>query len=172
MTGSVLEIGSGTGHNFKYYNKNVDLTAIELSEVMLKHSLKRARLAQCNILSLRQEDASTMSTVRDSQYDWVIATFVCCVVPHDLQLSVIQQIHRVLKPGGKFKLVEMVYSRNSRLLARQQRISWLPKKLYGAQFDRGTLAHLESFKGIRISKTSFLKDDIYLLIEGEKSINI
>ena len=93
---------------------------------------------------------------------------MCCVVPNNLQPLVLQQIARVLKPGGKFRLVEMVFSKNQ---ARAFKQSWfLPfvEKVYGARFDRQTLSFLEDNPNLETVKTSFLQDDTYLLIEGRK----
>lgn len=47
VRGRVLEAGVGTGRNLKYYHPGVKLTAIDLSKVMLKKAMKRAKLAVC-----------------------------------------------------------------------------------------------------------------------------
>ncbi|MGD8933596.1 MAG: class I SAM-dependent methyltransferase, partial [Gammaproteobacteria bacterium] len=80
LRGKVLEAGVGTGRNFKYYHESVQLTGIDLSDVMLKKAAKKAKKANCKI-ELLHGDASNMRMVSSSQFDWVISTFLCCVMP-------------------------------------------------------------------------------------------
>jgi hypothetical protein len=40
------------------------------------------------------------------------------------------------------------------------------EKVYSARFDRNTLRYLEQSSRLKVTNTSFLKDDVYLLIEG------
>jgi len=72
----------------------------------------------------------------------------------------------VLKLGGRFRLLEMVYSKNRKIRKRQDFFAPFVEKVYGARFDRNTLRHLEQSSKLKVTNTSFLKDDVYLLIEG------
>ena len=167
LQGKVLELGSGTGRNFQYYPAAVNLTAIDLSESMLRRSQQRAQQAHCQI-TLKQEDAALMTSIPSEHYDWVVSTFMCCVMPDDLQKQTLEQIHRVLKPGGKFKLLEMTYSNIPKLRRKQKFLAPLVEKIYGARFDRQTVHYLKQVAGLSITQQTFLKDDTYLLIEGCK----
>jgi len=168
--GEVLEAGVGTGRNLKYYHSDVRLTGIDLSPAMLKRAKKRARKASCQV-SLNQEDATLLSSIPSNQFDWIFSTFICCVMPDRLQPKAIAQFGRVLKPGGHFRLLEMIYSKNPLLRKRQEYLAPFVEKVYGARFDRKTLAYLQKSDILKIRQTTFLKDDVYLLIEGvcEKS---
>ncbi len=168
VSGEVIEAGVGTGRNLKYYHRDVNLTAVELSPSMLKRAKNRARHARCNITFL-QEDASAMSSVSSGRYDWLIATFLCCVIPNELQGRTLEQFARVLKPGGRFRLLEMVYSGMPRIRRRQDFFASFVEKVYGARFDRNTLDQLTKNPNLRVTSTRFLKDDVYLLIEGLRS---
>ncbi|MCW8931280.1 MAG: class I SAM-dependent methyltransferase [Gammaproteobacteria bacterium] len=167
LRGKVLETGVGTGRNFKHYHSSVELTGIDLSDVMLKKASKKASLANCKI-ELLHEDASMMKHVKSNQYDWVISTFLCCVMPDEFQPMTLAQFSRVLKPGGKFKLLEMVYSKNKKIRKRQEFFTPFVEKVYGARFDRKTVQYLEESDELIITNKRFLKDDVYLLIEGIK----
>jgi hypothetical protein len=72
----------------------------------------------------------------------------------------------VLKPGGKFRLLEMIYSKNEKIRRRQDFFTPFVEKVYGARFDRKTLQYLEANADLAITGKRFLKDDVYLLIEG------
>jgi ubiquinone/menaquinone biosynthesis C-methylase UbiE len=165
VRGEVLEAGVGTGRNLEYYHTNVNLTGIDICLEMLRRAMKRARSAVCG-LELRQEDATIMASIPSEHFDWIISTFLCCVMPDHLQPLAIKQFQRVLKPGGKFKLLEIVYSKNHKIRKHQEKLTWIVEKVYGARFDRGTLGHLEGARDLRITNTWFIKKDIYMVIEG------
>jgi ubiquinone/menaquinone biosynthesis C-methylase UbiE len=109
-----------------------------------------------------------MSEMPVCRFDWYIATFLYCVLPDDLQPLALSEMVRVLKPGGRFRILEIVYSKDPRLARRQQWLARLVETLYGARFDRHTLQLLQQNDEVKISATRFLKADTYLLIEGYK----
>lgn len=155
----------GTGRNFQHYHESIELTGVDLSDVMLKKAARKARKAQCKI-ELVYDDASVMHRVESNRYDWVISTFLCCVMPDEFQPMTLKQFSRVLKPGGKFKLLEMVYSKDEQIRKRQDFFAPFVEKVYGAKFDRSTVHYLEESTELDITSKRFLKDDVYLLIEG------
>jgi ubiquinone/menaquinone biosynthesis C-methylase UbiE len=167
LRGKVLEAGVGTGRNFKHYHESVELTGVDLSDVMLRKAAKKAKKANCEI-ELLHDDASVMHRVDSNQYDWIISTFLCCVMPDEFQPMALRQFGRVLKPGGKFRLLEMIYSKNKKIRRRQDLFSSFVEKVYGARFDRKTVQYIEESAELDITSKRFLKDDVYLLIEGIK----
>ena len=167
LRGKVLEAGVGTGRNFKYYHESVELTGVDLSDVMLRKAAKKAKKAGCKI-ELVHDDASMMRLVDSNQYDWIMSTFLCCVMPDEFQPMALEQFGRVLKPGGKFKLLEMVYSKDRKIRRRQEFFAPFVEKVYGARFDRHTVQYIEESSELEITRTRFLKDDVYLLVEGAR----
>ncbi len=165
LRGEVLEAGVGTGRNLKYYNSDVNLIAIDLCKAMVERAMKRGRSAVC-LLECLQEDATKMTSISSNHFDWIISMFLCCVLPYDLQVLAIRQFERVLKPGGKFRLLEMVYSKIPKYRSRQVFFAPFVEKVYGARFDRNTLENLQACSRLRITNTYFLKRDIYQVIEG------
>lgn len=165
LRGKVLEAGVGTGRNFQYYHENIELTGVDLSDVMLRKAAKKAKKANCKI-ELLHDDASVMRLVESNKYDWIISTFLCCVMPDEFQPMALEQFGRVLKPGGKFRLLEMVYSKNRKIRRRQDFFASFVEKVYGARFDRKTVQYIEESSELEITSKRFLKDDVYLLIEG------
>ena len=164
--GTVLEIGVGTGRNLRHYPSGVEhLTAVDLSPAMLQRARRRAQGATCPVLFV-EDDAATLTSIPSDAYDWVVACFLCCVLPAELQDQSLAQISRVLKPGGRFCLLEMVYSKDPKLRARQDRFAPFVEKVYGARFDRDTLEHVNRTPGLSVTGTRFIKHDTYLLIEG------
>ena len=167
LRGRVLEAGVGTGRNFKHYHQSVELTGVDLSDVMLRKAARKAEKANCKI-ELLHDDASVMRQVESDQYDWIISTFLCCVMPDEFQPMAIEQFGRVLKPGGKFRLLEMIYSKDRKIRRRQDFFASFVEKVYGARFDRKTVQYIEESDKLVITSKRFLKDDVYLFIEGVK----
>ncbi len=167
LRGDVLEAGVGTGRNLPHYPPTARVTAIDLCAAMLRRARRRAAQARCPV-ELRQEDATRMATIDDASQDWIVATFLCCVMPDRLQPTSLAQFQRVLRPGGRFRLLEILYSRQPHIRRRQQRLARFVERVYGARFDRSTLRYVEEAPGLAIRRTTYLKDDTYLLIEGER----
>jgi len=165
LRGKVLEAGIGTGRNFEFYQENIELVGIELSKQMLSKAEKRIKLAKCKV-RLINEDATVMQSIDSHQFDWIFSTFMCCVMPDEIQKLAIEQFGRVLKQGGQFRLLEIVFSKNKKIRERQDFFAPFVEKVYGARFDRNTLRHIEQSSTLKVTNTSFLKDDTYLLIEG------
>ncbi len=161
----VLEAGVGTGRNLRHYDPSVKLTGIDLSKRMLQQAKGRSKYAACAV-DLIHEDATVMASIPSSHFDWVVSFFLCCVMPDRLQPLAMKQFERVLKPGGRFRLLEMVYSKDPALRKRQKYFAPFVEKVYGARFDRNTLRVIEESQKLNITNTYFIKKDIYLVIEG------
>lgn len=167
LSGEVLEAGVGTGRNLAYYPSTVQLTGIDLSPAMVKRARLRSEKAAVNA-RIFQCDACDMPDMPSNQFDHYISTFMFCVIPDTIQPLAITEMCRVLKPGGQFRLVEMVYSAEDRLLRRQKFLERFVEIVYGARFDRNTQEHIRNNSALVITQTKFLKHDTYLLIEGKK----
>jgi ubiquinone/menaquinone biosynthesis C-methylase UbiE len=118
------------------------------------------------MLECLQEDATKMTSISSNHFDWIISTFLCCVLPYALQVLAMRQFERILKPGGKIRLLEMVYSKIPKFKRRQNFFAPFVEKVYGARFDRKTLENLQESSRLKITNTYFLKRDIYQVIEG------
>jgi ubiquinone/menaquinone biosynthesis C-methylase UbiE len=106
VAGNVLEIGAGTGANIPFYNiERVNLTLCEPDPIMRKQ-LKQ-KLADTHLLNIIvSNDGAEDINAPDHSMDCVVSTLVCCSVK-DLGIS-LQEIKRVLKPGGRFIFLEHV----------------------------------------------------------------
>jgi SAM-dependent methyltransferase len=118
LAGSVLELGPGTGANFTHLPDGVEhWTGIEPNPHM--HAQLRAAGARRGMAAeFRQVTAGAMD-VPDASVDVVLSTLVLCSVP-DPQ-AVVRDIHRVLRPGGRFVFIEHVAAPRGTGLRRLQR---------------------------------------------------
>jgi len=104
--GEVLEIAIGTGRNLPHYRDDVRLTGIELSPAMLEIARTRARELGRDV-DLRIGDAQALEFA-DESFDTVVCTLSLCTIPDDR--AAVAEVRRVLRPGGRFLLLEHVRS--------------------------------------------------------------
>lgn len=108
VTGRVLEIGAGTGLNFKHYKNGAQITATEPDSYMLQRAQKRAAEMTASI-ELKQAAAEDLP-FPDASFDFVVSTLVLCSVKDPRKA--LSEIKRVLKPGGELRLYEHVRYKN------------------------------------------------------------
>ena len=167
LEGRVLKAGVGTGRNLEYYPPGVQLTGLDLSPEMLTRARRRARRSPAAV-TLIEGDATSLPQP-DGEFDWYISTFMFCVMPPEVQRLALSEMARVLRPGGRFRLLEIKWSKSPRMRRNQERLSPLAGCLYGAGFDRRTLEHVEGTPGLEVSATRFLHADTYQLINGYRA---
>jgi len=119
VSGTVLELGPGTGANFAFYTPKVRWIGIEPNPHM--HAALRSRAAEHGIEDAEFRDAGVeRMDVPDASIDVVVSTLVLCSVP-DLDAA-LSDIHRVLRPGGRFLFVEHVAAPRGTGVRRLQRL--------------------------------------------------
>ncbi len=104
--GDVLEIAVGTGRNFPYYPEDVRLTGVDISPAMLAIAERRADELGRDV-ELRVGDAQALD-LPDARFDTVVSTLALCSIPDDRRA--VAEVRRVLRPGGRFLLLEHVRS--------------------------------------------------------------
>jgi ubiquinone/menaquinone biosynthesis C-methylase UbiE len=104
--GEVLEIAVGTGLNLRHYPDGVRLTGIEFVPAMLDIARRRA-VGLGRPVELRLGDAQALE-FGDATFDTVVCTLSLCTIPDDR--AAVAEVQRVLRPGGRFVLLEHVRS--------------------------------------------------------------
>lgn len=137
-SGEVLEIAVGTGRNLSLYGDDVRLTGIELSPEMLAIALRR-RQAAGREADLQLGDAQALDFATSS-FDSVVCTLALCTIPDD-RLA-IREVHRVLRPGGRFLLLEHVRSPVAAVRAVQRLLDPLFVRFEADHLTREPLEHL------------------------------
>ncbi len=116
--GTVLELGAGSGLNFAHYDRGqVDrVIGVEPDEAMWAKGQERARQAS---LSVERIDAFGENLpLEDESVDTAVSTFVLCSVREPMR--VLEELHRVVRPGGRLLVMEHV-QHSKKWLARCQR---------------------------------------------------
>lgn len=120
LTGSVLEVGVGTGLSPEHYKADLDVTGIDFSaEMLAKAQRKVDRQGLSHVKHLRQMDARALD-FPDATFDTVAAMHVLSVVPDPEK--VMSEIARVLKPGGRVVIANH-FVRTKGVLAMLERVS-------------------------------------------------
>ncbi len=113
---SIVELGPGTGSNFRYYPGGSVLTAIEPNQMMLDRLQKSAKQHEIT-LDLRQSRAEKLD-IADGSARAVVSTQVLCTVD-DLHQA-LKEVYRILKPGGRFLFIEHIAAPKGTVLRRVQ----------------------------------------------------
>lgn len=130
LSGSVLEIGAGTGLNLDLYPTDLErLVMTEPSEAMAA-KLKQ-RIAES--IAKGQAGEAVIAPAEklpfdDDSFDAVVSTLVLCTVPEPEET--IKEIHRVLRPGGSFVFIEHVRSSDPASAKWQDRLE-TPWRIFG-----------------------------------------
>ncbi len=140
--GDVLEIGLGTGQSLRSYGPDVRrLSVVEPSGGM--HGLARARLAECPFETDVHQLGAESLPFDPHTFDAVVCTWTLCSV--DDPASVLAEVRRVLKPTGRFHILEHVRSDNARVERWQRRLDPLQRVFAcGCSLVRDTEASIET----------------------------
>ena len=127
--GQVLEVGMGSGINLPLYEPaNIEFVwGLEPSEGMRKLAAKRVAAAPFDVrwLDLPGEEIP----LADNSVDTVLLTFTLCTIPD--WRTALQQMRRVLKPGGELLFCEHGLAPDHGVARWQHRVNPLWKKCAG-----------------------------------------
>ncbi|AQS55729.1 class I SAM-dependent methyltransferase [Novibacillus thermophilus] len=166
--GNVLEIGSGTGLNFPYYEQVEQVTAIDPEPLMVKQSMQRAEQAHVPI-RVRRAEAEALPFA-DNLFDTAVGTLVLCTVPDPNKA--LAEIRRVCKPGAPVLFFEHVRLEHPLLGRLQDGLTPVWKRLCdGCHLNRNTLEQIQR-AGFKTTVVEPHYKGIFLVIEAvnEKDI--
>jgi phosphatidylethanolamine/phosphatidyl-N-methylethanolamine N-methyltransferase len=98
----VLEVGIGTGLSLAAYPSHCDVTGIDLALDMLERARQKARENGWRHFQLLKMDALNLE-FPDNSFDYVTSFHVVSVVPNPVRMM--QEIHRVCRPGGTVVII-------------------------------------------------------------------
>lgn len=128
VAGSVLEVGFGSGRNLPLYPAGVRrLVAVDPSRESFKLARQRIDAAPFPVeyLPLGAEAIDAP----DHSFDCVVSTFTLCSVPEPR--AALEQMRRVLKPGGKLIFAEHGLSTDPKIQRWQHRLNGVQNFLCG-----------------------------------------
>lgn len=139
--GRVLEVGAGTGINLDHYPDGVeDLVLVEPERAMARKL--RGRLRQLGrTAEIVEADAAALPFPDDS-FDTVVCTLVLCSIVDPRRA--LDELRRVLRPGGSLLFLEHVRSDDLRTARLQDRVNTVWRFVAnGCNCNRPTLSLIE-----------------------------
>lgn len=132
--GLVLEIGVGSGLNLPLYGPAVDsVCGIDLSPELLR--LARSRAANVPVSLIRA--AAEQLPFAGAVFDTTVITWTLCSIPNPR--AALNEVRRVLKPGGRLLFVEHGLSPEARVMRWQRWLTPCWKQIGGGcHLDRKT----------------------------------
>lgn len=128
LVGDVVEIGFGTGLNVPFYPVEVSrIFAVEPSRVCME--LAKDRITRSNTPVVMAGLTGEHLDLATDSFDAVLSTWTLCTISK--LDEALEEIRRVLKPGGTFHFVEHGHSPDAKTALWQRRIEPLNKKLAG-----------------------------------------
>ena len=134
VQGEVLEIGFGTGLNLPYYPKRIrKITTVDPNPGV--NQLAQKRIQESSMMVDHRVLSGEQLPMADNTFDSVVSTWTLCSIANVDQA--IQEIYRVLKPGGRFFFIEHGLSEDPGVQIWQHRLNPIQKVIGdGCHLDR------------------------------------
>jgi len=148
ISGTILELGAGTGANLRFYGPSCRVVALEPDRRRLQAALRRR--VSCTLVPV-QASADRLP-FRNDTFASVVASLLFCCLPEPLMA--LEEVRRVLTPGGTLLLVEHTRGDRGpgRLATRTLSGPWL-RLSGGCHLDRDTVATVRE-AGLQVIETS------------------
>ena len=108
LKGTVLGVGEGTGINFKFYPKEIDVIAVEPSKAMLKKARKKNKYGNISFHNLGINDPELDNIIQERSIDAIVCTLVLCTIS-DPEKALLN-FKKWLKPNGKLIVLEHIHA--------------------------------------------------------------
>ncbi len=153
LSGTLVEIGSGSGLNIEHLPDSVErLLAVEPSDVARRLASRRVQRSPVQVEHVGLDGASI--PLGDASCNSALATFALCTIP-DVETA-LAEVMRVLKPGGRFHVLEHGLSPDASVRRWQHRLEPMQKRLAdGCHLTRDPVA-LVAAAGFEVIETTSL----------------
>jgi ubiquinone/menaquinone biosynthesis C-methylase UbiE len=130
--GKVLEVAVGSGLNFPFYSKDIELTAVDFSHEMLK-TVQHAAKDYPFKATFIQEDVEAIE-FNENSFDTIISSGSMCT--YQDPVNVLNNFQKWCKPEGKILMMEHGISTNKLLAGVQKSLDPLALKITGCHQNR------------------------------------
>ena len=140
--GRTLELGSGTGLNLPCYPDDLDELILAEPAAPMRKRLEKAARRRKRTATILDAPAERLP-LQDASLDTVVSTLVLCTV--DRPDVVLDEIKRLLRPGGRLLFLEHVRADSPRLAAWQDRLEKPWRRFAeGCRCNRATVELIEA----------------------------
>lgn len=128
LSGEVVEIGFGSGHNIPYYPATVhEVTAVEPSELAWR--LSRERRDRARVPVIRAGLDGQALPFPDARFDAALVTFALCTIPDVAEA--LRELRRVLRPNAMVRFLEHGLAPDEPVRRWQRRLEPVQRRLAG-----------------------------------------
>ena len=164
MDGKILFLALGTGLDIAAFPEGKDISAIDISPVMIEKA--QARLAQYSgSIDARVMDVHQLD-FPDGHFDQVFTSCTFCSVPNPIEALL--SLKRVLKPGGTLHMFEHTGSKMPPF-SLMLKLMTLSSRAFGPEMDRPTVSNVQK-AGFNEIKVKNLYLDILKIITAKKPV--
>ena len=126
--GRVLEVGAGSGLNFRFYGDGVEhVYGLDPSQSLLAIAKQRAAAVKIPIELL--QGSATAIPLGDNSVDTIVMTWTLCSIPD--AAAALREMRRVLKPDGRLLFVEHGLAPEAGVVRWQHRLTPLWRRVAG-----------------------------------------
>jgi len=157
LTGEVVEIGFGSGNNIPFYPATVtEVAAIEPADLGWKLADKRLRASGVPVQRMGLDGQRL--PFADNSFDAALSTWTLCTIPD--AATALQEVRRVLRPGGRFHFVEHGLAPDDRVRRWQFRMEPMHRVLLGGCHVTRPIADLITKAGFTITEIEVFYEDL------------
>jgi ubiquinone/menaquinone biosynthesis C-methylase UbiE len=164
LRGKTLHVAAGTGNDFKFLPRGMDVVSIDISPKMVEKAKNKAAGYQGSI-ELREADVHSLD-YPDGTFDTVATIFTFCSVPRPI--AGLQELYRVLKPGGRILMLEHVRSAAIGPVGIMLDLMTLLTRQFGPELNRDTVGNVQK-AGFRLHRVENVYLDVVKIIEAVKN---
>jgi ubiquinone/menaquinone biosynthesis C-methylase UbiE len=169
LHGQVVELGFGSGLNVPFYPAAVTrVAAIEPADTGWK--LARKRLAAASVPVHRFGLDGQSMPLPDDSYDVALTTWTLCTIPD--VAAALQEVRRVLKPGGTMHFLEHGLAPDAQVRRWQHRLEPMQKRLFGGCHLTRPIVDLLKDAGFTITELDVFYEKGSLKPMGADSLGI
>ena len=156
LHGRVLEIGFGSGLNVPHYPAAVtSVAAVEPAETGWKLAEDRVAASTVPVERIGLDGQSI--PLPDDSCDTAVSTWTLCTIP-DVGRA-LQEVRRVLKPGGTFHFVEHGLAPDAKVQKTQHRLEPIQKRVFGGCHLTREIPDLLTAAGFTIQEQDVFYED-------------
>jgi ubiquinone/menaquinone biosynthesis C-methylase UbiE len=163
LSGQLLDAGVGTGRNFPFYPPGSHVVGIDASPGMLARAEGRTNRSPAAWIELKRMDVTALD-FPDRSFDAAVATFLFCVLSEENQLPALRELGRVVKAGGRIRLLNYVRPRGAFLGAVARLWQPFATWAFAASFDRQTEETINR-AGLELLDSRYVITDLIKLMD-------